>query len=162
VDVEGEVSRRKNDDTLQPLPFRVEPAINHLAVDDANRVLCYSRDKLLVAVDPESGQELWRHEYPMSVNSLLPSQDVLYIARPNGVKCLDLLSGKLLRESNPDFDAVKAIDISADGTRLAAVTANRKVRIYELQTLQLLKQFTHVKLMQKVFFTNDDNRLVIA
>jgi WD40 repeat protein len=90
-------------------------------------------------------------------------QDTLFIARHDGViQCLDSLSGKLLRGTERDFDAVNAIDISADRTRVAAVTANRKVRLYDLQTLRLLKQFPYVRQMEAVFFTDDDERLVIS
>ena len=137
--------------------------ISQVTLVASDQLIAYTRKASLAAVNVRTGEERWRFEHPETVQTIVPYGTSLVTTCNDGVvRCFDSVTGTLLRQTAAQCAIVRGMDISRDGQRLATVSTDKTVRIYDFPTFAPQSKFSHSEDMHRVFFIDDDRRLLVC
>ncbi len=94
---------------------------------------------------------------------MLPLGGSLVTSCNDGViRCFDVATGGLLRQTGAHGAVVQSIHLSHDDQRMVTVSTDKKVRIYDVRTFVEQLRFSHSEDMHHAFFIDDDRRLLVC
>ena len=87
-------------------------------------------------------------------------QQIVSISRDGEMKSWDVLTGKNIISTKTDIKNIEKIEIAPD-TSLLTIIALKNLYIYDLNTLELVKEFEENKNIVDVYFYENSNKLMI-
>ncbi len=162
ADIEGHVHCFAVATGVLTSQFQAQAEIHRMALSPADEWLAYAEEKDLFLVDPATGHEHWRFHHPQHVWGIefLNPTELVTCCTDGYVRCFDVRTGQVKRQTEKQRHDVRSFDLSTSGKLLVTGSTEKTIRVFDAQTFEELHRFTQSGGVGRVYFIDDDRRLL--
>ena len=144
--------------------FQAADEIHRLALSPLDQWLAYAEEKDLILADPASGREHWRFHHPQHIWALefLGREELITSCTDGFVRCFDVKTGHVKRQTEKQRHDVRSIDLSTSGQSFVTGSTEKTIRVFDTRTFTERHRVSQSGGVGRVFFIDDDRRLLAA
>jgi len=151
---------------VRSIPAHEQQAYNVLFTPDAKTIISAGNDSVIRLWDPLTGESKGmldgHREEAGAIACSFDGRMLASAGRDGRVILWDLSSRKPLRTIDPRIDRLLCVAFSPDGTMVAAGARNHQARVWSVETGELVQEFEHLDIVQRVTFTPDGATLITS